>query len=85
MLIFIGIFYFLFDKKRAQKLPEDPGARLESFARIATRAAEKRYSDNQGKRDMTIAHVVELYQEWDLPVPSKKTIELAIDAEASEE
>ena len=78
--VFVGGMWLVFDRKRVQKLPENPVTRLEISARIAMRAAEKRYKDNPGKRDLAVNHVVELYKEWDLAVPSKKVIELAVDA-----
>ena len=79
-IIFVGGMWLIFDRKRAQKTPDDPIERLEVAARIAVQAAEKRYKDNPGKRDLAIGHVVELYKEWKLPVPSKSVIELAIDS-----
>lgn len=81
--VFLWGIWMMFSPKKRQKFSDNPGSRLETFVRIAARAANKRYPDNPGKRDLTISHVVELYQEWNLPVPSKRTIELAIDAEAS--
>jgi len=79
-VVFVGGMWFIFDRKRAQKVPENPADRLETFARIAVLAAEKRYKDNPGKKELTIGHVVDLYKEWDLPVPSRTVIELAIDS-----
>ena len=84
-IVFIWGMWLIFNPKKRQNFSEDPGSRLETFARIATMAAEKRYLNNPGKRDLTVGHVVELYQEWNLPVPSKKAIELAIDSTAQKE
>ena len=84
MLIFVSIFWFLFDAKRKQKYPDNPMSRLETAVRIATKAATKRYPDNPAVRDLTVSHVIELYHEWELPVPSRTAIELAIDAATSD-
>jgi len=32
--------YLIFDRKRAQKIPDDPATRLESCARMAVQAVE---------------------------------------------
>jgi len=81
---FVGGMWLIFDRKRVQKLPENPAEQLETSARIAVQAAEKRYKDNPAKRDLAVNHVVDLYKEWDLAVPSKASIELAVDSCLSE-
>ena len=79
-VIFVGGMWLIFDRKRVQKRPEEPVCRLETSARIAVRAAEKRYKDNPGKRDLAVNYVIDLYKEWHLAVPSKESIELAVDS-----
>jgi hypothetical protein len=79
-VVFVGGMWLIFDRRRVQKLPENPASRLETSARIAVRAAEKRYKDNPAKRDLAVKHVVDLYKEWHLAVPSKESIELAVDS-----
>jgi hypothetical protein len=80
-VLFIGGMYLIFDRKRAQRIPDNPGARLQTYARIAVQAVERLYPNNPSKKDLAIAYVADLYKEWKLPVPSKATIELAIESE----
>ena len=79
-IIFVGGMWLIFDRIRIQKIPDNPTDRLETSARIAVRATEKRYPNNPGKRDLAVKHVVDLYKEWHLAVPSKESIELAVDS-----
>jgi hypothetical protein len=80
MIIFVGSLYLIFDRKRVQKLPENPADRLETSARIAVQAVEQLYTHNPGKKELAIARIADLYKEWDLPVPSRQTIGLAIES-----
>jgi len=79
-IFFVGGMYLIFDRKRAQKIPDDPATRLESCARMAVQAVEQTNTRNPGKKDLAIAHVADLYKEWDLPVPSKSAMALAIES-----
>ena len=81
VIIFVGGMYLIFDRKRAQRIPDHPGERLQTYARMAVQAVERLYPNNPSKKDLAIAHVIDLYKEWDLLVPSKATIELAIESE----
>jgi hypothetical protein len=78
--VFMGGMWLIFDRRRVQKLPENPASRLETSARIAVQAVEQLYTHNPSKKDLAIAHVVDLYKEWNLPIPSKAAIGLAIES-----
>jgi|ERR1041385_2716172 LL-H family phage holin len=79
-LIFIIGIYLIFDRKRAQKLPEHQIPNLDIFANRAVRAVEQLYAKNPGKKDIAIGYVIDQYKEYQLPQPSKAMISMAVEA-----
>lgn len=77
--IFAGIVVYL-SRLVAQNLPDHQALRLEQFARMAVRRVEQEYTHNPGKKELAEAALVELFQSFRLPVPSKAVRSHAIEA-----
>ncbi|HTD20766.1 MAG TPA: phage holin, LLH family [Ktedonobacteraceae bacterium] len=82
-IVFIGGIWIIFDRKRAQTLPEYQIPHLDVFATRAVRAVEQLYPRNPGKRDIAIGYVIDQYKEYKSPAPSRATIVMAIEAAVS--
>jgi hypothetical protein len=68
----------LFERSRAQRLPDHQAPRLEQFARMAVQNVEEQNKDNPNKKTLAISFVEYLFHEWHLPVPSQSAIDIAV-------
>ena len=65
-----------------QKMPEHTRLALEQFARIAVQRVEQESAQlsNPAKKQLAIATITKLFQEFGLPVPSSEAINIALEA-----
>lgn len=80
IIVFAVYWPIRVNRVKAQNLPEFQVSRLREFAEIAVRGVAFRYPQNPSKRDLALAAMTDLYKEYGSPVPSRKIMELAIDA-----
>jgi hypothetical protein len=69
----------------AQKLPEQQRHALEQFAKIAVQSVEQEYLNDPGKADkpkkrLAEDAIIKLFSEFNLPVPSRESIGIVIEA-----
>lgn len=70
----------LFERTRAQRLPDHQAPRLEQFARMAVQDAVYRHADSPNKEELAVSSTELLFseKEWDIPTPSKTAITIAV-------
>ncbi len=79
----IGFVYW-FSRLYAQRLPEYQRAALEQFARQAVRYVEQRYTHNPSKKSLAESAITDLFLSFNLPVPGKAALDVAIEAAVHE-
>lgn len=65
-----------------QKMPEHTRLALEQFARLSVQQVEQESTQlsNPAKKQLAIASVSKLFQEFGIPIPSAEAINIAIEA-----
>lgn len=75
----VGAVYYLC-RLFAQRLPEQQRLALEQFARLAVQKVEQQFTNNPGKKDLAESYVISMFKAFNLPVPPKEAIDIAIEA-----
>lgn len=75
----VGAVYYLC-RVLAQRLPEQQRVALEQFARLAVQKVEQQYTNNPEKKALAEAFVATMFKSFNLPVPPKEAIDIAIEA-----
>jgi len=75
----VGAVYYLC-RLFAQRLPEHQRIALEQFARLSVQKVEQQFTNNPGKKDLAESYVISMFKAFNLPVPPKEAIDIAIEA-----
>lgn len=75
----VGAVYYLC-RVLAQRLPEYQRQALEQFATQAVRKVEQQFTNNPGKKDLAESYIISMFKAFNLPVPPKEAIDIAIEA-----
>lgn len=75
----IGAVYYLC-RLFSQRLPEQQRLALEQFAAQAVQKVEQQFTNNPGKKDLAESYVIMMFKAFNLPVPPKESIDIAIES-----
>lgn len=79
----IGVVYW-FSRLYTQRLPEYQRVALEQFAKQSVRYVEQRYTHNPSKKSLAESAITDLFLSFNLPVPGKAALDVAIEAAVHE-
>jgi hypothetical protein len=75
----VGAVYYLC-RSFAQRLPDQQRLALEQFARLAVQKVEQQYTNNPEKKSLAESFVIAMFKAFNLPIPPKEAIDIAIEA-----